>query len=168
MEKKNKKPIFIIICAVVVLAVAGVAIWLIAKNNNNNNSDSKESSSQTENATTKVTSSELATGQVSDEIGYGDFSAMQTLSKAIQNGQKTGAIVSIDGIVSHKVSSYSIGENNPEKSGATYVGTVFNIEDASESDYPKDGERVTIVAKVVEVSPMNFQLVTLKSYVKNR
>lgn len=163
--KNTKKPIApIIICVVVVLVIAGVTIWLVTKNNTNNSSSSGESSSQTEGA--KVTSSELVTGQVSDEIGYGDFSAMQTLSKAIQNGKKTGSIVSVDGIVSHKGKSYSIGENNPDKNG--YIGTVFNIEDGSESDYPKDGDRITITAKVVEISPMNFQLVTLKSFVKPR
>ena len=89
---------------------------------------------------------------------------MRSLSKDIQNGKMTGQIVSIDGLVSHPGSSYSVVQENSD--GTAKIGTVFNIDDAT--NYPAGDARITITAKVVEVSPLNFQLVTLKDFIKEK
>lgn len=160
MEKSNKKITIAIICAVIVLAVTGVAIWLIVKNNG---SPSDSSTSQTD-SDARVTADELLTTTPTVEIAYGDFDAMQALSKDIQNGKMTGKIVSIDGLVNHPGSAYSIVQKSAD--GTTKIGTVFLIDDST--SYPADDTRITVVAKVVEVSPLNFQLVTLKNFVKEK
>ena len=46
------------------------------------------------------------------------------------------------------------------------IGTVFTIQDGDSADYPKDEARIKITAKVMEVSPLNFQLVTLKDFIE--
>ena len=168
-EKTAKKSILPIVIGIfAIIVIVGVA-WFIISRNNGGDKSAENNNSSTVVDDTKVTANELEASKVTENVDYGDYTAMFTLSKAIQNGQKIGAIVSIDGVVSHKVSSYSIGQNNPDKSKdkMDYVGTVFVIQDGDSADYPKDGERVTIVAKVMEVSPLNFQLVTLKNFVKS-
>lgn len=165
--KKAMWPILIGLAAV--LVVVGV-VWLIVRGkgdnsqpeNNNNNAASVEDK-------TKVTAGELAADKVTDKVSFGDYDAMFTLSKAIQNGQKVGAIVSVEGIVSHKLSSYSVVQENPKKAEEgemSQIGTVFTIQDGDSADYPKDEDRIKITAKVMEVSPLNFQLVTLKDFIE--
>ena len=165
--KKAMWPILIGLAAV--LVVVGV-VWLIVRGkgdnsqpeNNNNNAASVEDK-------TKVAAGELAADKVTDKVSFGDYDAMFTLSKAIQNGQKVGAIVSVEGIVSHKLSSYSVVQENPKKAEEgemSQIGTVFTIQDGDSADYPKDEERIKITAKVMEVSPLNFQLVTLKDFIE--
>lgn len=165
---KAVKPILIGLVAIV--AVVAI-VWLIIRqtnNNNGNNNGNSESAAEVKDET-KVTAAELAADKVTDTVSFGDYTAMFTLSKAIQNGQKVGAIVKVDGRVSHKLSSYSVVQDNPKKEEEgemSQVGTVFVIQDAEEADYPKDEDRIEITAKVMEVSPLNFQLVTLKDFVK--
>lgn len=166
MAKNNNKTLIGIIAAVcVVVVVAVVAVVAINSNKGNNSSDSSNSSSNSSNETTtaRVTANELE-NSLDASVMYGDYEKMQSLSKSIQNGEMTGKIVSIDGLVNHPGASYSVVQKNAD--GTTKIGTVFIIDDGTE--YPADGTRISIVAKVVEVSPMNFQLVTLKDYIKEK
>ncbi|MBQ3468250.1 hypothetical protein IJH19_01800 [Candidatus Saccharibacteria bacterium] len=164
--KKSVVPI--LIGAVAILAIVGIVWFIISRNQGGENGNNSNSTSETTDAT-KVTAEELAADKVTDRVSFGDYTAMFDLSKAIQNGQKVGAIVKVDGKVSHKLSSYSVVQENPKKAEEdemSQVGTVFVIQDAESADYPKDEERIEITAKVMEVSPLNFQLVTLKDFVK--
>ena len=165
--KKSMVPILVGLAAI--LAIVGV-VWLVVRGrgsgepqpNGDNNASSVEDK-------TKVTAGELAADKVTDKVSFGDYDAMFTLSKAIQNGQKDSAIVSVEGLVSHKTSSYSVVQENPKKAEEgemSQIGTVFTIQDGEASDYPKDGARIKITAKVMEVSPLNFQLVTLKDFIE--
>ena len=100
-------------------------------------------------------------------VAYGDFEAMQTLSKAIQNGEATGEVVSIDGEVINfaKGMSYSIGEKEPE--GSSRIGTTFVIVGAEEDAYPKDTTHVKFTGKVFfDEDAFSFKLYTLPEYVE--
>ncbi|MDO4527049.1 MAG: hypothetical protein Q4B87_03095 [Candidatus Saccharibacteria bacterium] len=164
----NKKTLVCVLAGVCIVAIIAAVVVLITKintsssQNNSNNSSSANSSDAS--STAKVTATELQTTTPAVEIAYGDFEGMKTLSNNIQNGRMTGQIVSIDGLVNHPGSAYSVVQPNAD--GTTKIGTVFNIDD--DSTYPADDTRITIVAKVVEVSPLNFQLVTLKNFVKEK
>ena len=81
-------------------------------------------------------------------IEYGDYDSMSDLSANIQSARSEGSVVQIDGLVVNYGSgmSYSIVEPNEE--GTARIGTVFKIEGAQDSDYPKDGERVKITGIV--------------------
>ncbi|MDO4889402.1 MAG: hypothetical protein Q4A25_01760 [Candidatus Saccharibacteria bacterium] len=162
--KKSVGPILIGLAAILVIVGAVWFFFIRGKNEepqvNNNNASQVEDK-------TKVTAADLS--KVDETVNFGDYTAMFTLSKAIQNGQKIGEVVKVDGQVSHKTSSYSVVQINPKKDEEgemSQIGTVFTIQDGESSDYPKDEERVEITAKVMEVSPLNFQLVTLKDFVK--
>ena len=91
---------------------------------------------------------------------------MQALSKAIQNGEKEGAIVKIDGYVSNfaKGMSYNIVEKNAAGSGN--IGTSFVIEDLVEDDYPSDGTHVVLTGKVVSNGAMGWNIHTLAEFVQ--
>ncbi len=158
-KEKSQKSLIGIIAAVCVVVVA-IIVTVVVVNNSSKNGSGSESS---ETSSAVVTASELS-GAVDASVMYGDFDGMQALSKDIQNGRMTGKIVSIDGLVNHPGSAYSVVE--PSSDGTTKIGTVFIIDGSAE--YPADGVRISIVAKVVEVSPMNFQLVTLKEYVQEK
>ena len=165
-EKAAKKSLGpILIGLVAILAIVG-AVWFFFIRGKGEEPQTNNNTSQVEDPT-KVTSADL--GKVDGIVNFGDYKTMFELSKAIQNGQKTGEVVKIDGQVSHKLSSYSVVQINPKKGEEgemNQIGTVFTIQDGESSDYPKDEERIEITAKVVEVSPLNFQLVTLKDFVK--
>lgn len=161
--KKSLGPILIGLAAI--LIIVGV-IWFFFIRGKGNDSQIDNNTSRVEDKT-KVVAADLE--KVDESVKFGDYTAMYTLSKAIQNGQKTGEVVKIDGQVSHKTSSYSVVQINPKKGEEgelNQIGTVFTIQDGESSDYPKDEERIEITAKVMEVSPLNFQLVTLKDFVK--
>ena len=166
--KPSNKTLIGIIAAVAIVAVVAVVAVVVINNNKGASapSDPASSTNTSDSASdsTSVTATELSTTTPAATISYGDFDAMQSLSKDIQNGRRTGQIVTIDGLVNHPGTPYSIVE--PSADGKTKIGTVFTIKDSD--TYPADGDRVTITAKVVEVSPMNFQLVTLKDFVKSR
>ena len=111
-----------------------------------------------------VSAADLA--NVTETVAFGDFDTMQALSKAIQNGEKTGTVVQIDGVVSNfsKGMSYSISENKADGSGN--VGTVFVIDDApDESAYPSDGTHVLLTGIVVG-DGASFNIHTLMEFVK--
>lgn len=145
----DKKIIGVIAGVVVVAAVAAVAVVMI----NKNGGSGAGGASLVEDLK-----------KVDAMISFDDYEGMQNLAKDIQNGKMTGKVVEIDGLVSHPGQSYSIVEKSAD--GKQKIGTVFTIDDGDKADYPDDGARVTITAKVVEKESLNFQLVTLKEYVK--
>ena len=145
----DKKIIGVIAGVAVVAAVATVAVVMI----NKNGGSGAGGASLVEDLK-----------KVDAMISFDDYEGMQNLAKDIQNGKMTGKVVEIDGLVSHPGQSYSIVEKSAD--GKQKIGTVFTIDDGGEADYPSDGTRVTITAKVIEKGSLNFQLVTLKEYVK--
>lgn len=169
MDKKaaNKSVVPILIGLAAILVVVGV-VWFIVRGKGDDSQSNTNNGTSVEDKT-KVTAEDLAADKVTDKVSFGDYTAMFTLSKAIQNGQKIGAIVSVEGLVSHKTSSYSVVQDNPKKAEEgemSQIGTVFTIQDGDSADYPKDEARIKITAKVMEVSPLNFQLVTLKDFIE--
>ena len=160
MAKKSNNNLIIGIGAavVVVLVAVGVIIGINAGKGGGESGGDGGGSSQT---TGGLSKSDLANIDV--YVPYGDYDGMQTLSKDIQNGYATGKVVKIDGLVSKPMSSYSIVQASSD--GTKKIGTQFIIEGGSESDYPKDGDRVEIVGKVVENTPLVFVIKTLPEYV---
>ena len=159
MAKDNKKNIIIgVIVAVCIIAIAATIV-VISINSNKSVSESNPDAST---SSARVASQELLEAAPSVEIAYGDYDGMKTLSKDIQNGRRTGEIISVDGLVNHPGSAYAIVQ--PSSDGTTKIGTIFILDDSD--SYPSDGARVTVKGKVVEVSPMNLQIVTLKDFVK--
>lgn len=163
-KAKGSKTTTYIIIGVIVAALIGGGVFLLTRNKGDSgstDSGSAETSEDEGKSTYSVTPTELS-GTKDITIAYGDFEAMKNLASGIQNGEMTGKTVEIDGIVSHPGMSFSITEASSD--GSTKIGTVFIIQD--EPVYPDDGAHIKISAKVVEVSPMNFQLVTLKDFVE--
>lgn len=156
-KTKGSKTMTYAIIGVLAVALIGGGIFLLTRNNGGNNNGGTPEVVEP----TVVTAAEL-NGEKAVTIAYGDYEAMQTLASDIQNGRMTGKIVEIDGIVSHPGTSYSITEANSD--GTAKIGTVFNIKDST--TYPADGKHVRVIAKVIEVSAMNFQLATLKDFVE--
>ena len=157
--KSASKIMTYVLIGLVVAAVVGVIVLIIVNKINESNTPDVQ---DIINSSYKVSKDDLR--NVDAEIAYGDFDAMKNLSKDIQNGKMTGKVVKIDGVVSHPGQSYSIVQKSAD--GKQKIGTVFNIEDSA--DYPADGERVVITAKVLENGAMNFQLYTLKEFVENK
>ena len=157
--KSASKIMTYVLIGLVITAVVGVIVWkVVDKINESNTPDVQDII----NNSYRVSKDDLKNVDV--EVAYGDFDAMKTLSKDIQNGKMTGKVVKIDGLVSHPGQSYSVVEKSAD--GKQKIGTVFNIEDSA--DYPADGERVVITAKVLENGSMNFQLFTLKEFVEKK
>ena len=101
-------------------------------------------------------------------VEFGDYAAMEALSKDIQNGKATGKVVCIDGLVSNfsKGMSYSITEKD-EAAGKS-IGTVFRIKDTEEDAYPTDGTHVKLTGLVTQ-DPDNalmFFIETLPDFVE--
>lgn len=162
-EKQNKNMIIGVAVAAVVLIVVVIAV-LIVKGNGNDSIDSGidtnggTNAGQIENNTTPVRYDDIDVS-----VEYGDYEEMFAQSKSIQNGEMLGKIVKIDGIVSHPMSNYSIGQ---EDENGSFVGTQFVIEGAQDGDYPEDGDHVVITGEVVENSPMYFVIRTSPQYVE--
>lgn len=152
MNKKDKKNKNLWICCVVAaIAVVAVVVGIVvAKGNGGNNGGAPESGFADELKNVDV------------EIEYGDYDAMEELSKDIQNGLATGKVVKIDGIVSHPLSFYSVVELN--ESGTNSIGTRFVIE--GETGYPEDEDHVVITGKVIELEPLIFVIRTTKDFVE--
>ena len=111
-------------------------------------------------------SSYVEYNSVDESIALGDYEGMQTLSKAIQNGEMVGKIVKINGLVSHPMSTYSVVQANAD--GSQKIGTQFIIDGASDADYPQDGDEIVITGEVVENSPMVFVIKTTKNNIEKR
>ena len=154
---KNKTGLVIGIVAVIAVIAIVVGV-IVANNNKSGNGGEAGGTSQTNG----LSAADLA--NVDENIAFGEFDAMQTLSKSIQNGEKVGKVVKIDGLVSKPGSSYSIVQVNAENTKK--IGTKFVIEGAADADYPKDGAHVVITGKVVEDSPMVFIIKTIPAMVE--
>ena len=154
MEKSNKG-LYIGIIAAVILVVA-VIVGVILSNNNSEEIEGGDiSESQIEDGSTFE--------EVDQDIPFGSFEEMQDLSKSIQNGEITGQIVRIEGLVSHPMTKYSIVQVSED--GSQKIGTEFEIEGLDESEYPEDGARVVITGEVVEKEPLYFVIRTNPQYV---
>jgi len=159
-DSKNNSMLYIGIAAVVIIAII-VGVVMAMRNNGGdvgNNGNGGGDTSQT----TGLSAADLANVDITVE--YGDYDAMQELSKAIQNGEMVGKVVKIDGIVMHPATSYSIGQANA--SGSAKIGTQFDIVDAAAAYYPADGDRVVITGKVVEKEPLIYMIETLSDFVE--
>lgn len=157
VEKKNNSLIYICIAVVVIIAiVVGIVIA-----NSNKGEEGEEGGGE---ETSQTVTEELKGEDLEDvdvTIEYGDYEAMYDLSKAIQNGEMTGKVVEIEGIVSHPMTNYSIVEEDEDEGKS--VGTKFIIE--GDEGYPEDGERVIITGKVVEIEPLMYVIKTLPDFV---
>ena len=156
---KNKTGLYVGIAAVIVVIAVIVGV-VIANNKKAGDGGDNGGNSQT----TSLTAADLA--NVDETIAYGDFDAMQTLSKSIQNGEKTGKVVKIDGLVSKPGTTYSIVQEN--EGGTKKIGTKFVIEGADTSAYPKDGAHVVITGKVIEDpnTALSFYIETISEKVE--
>lgn len=153
-KEKNNNGLYICIAVAVVVVIAIVVGVIVANNNKNSGTDGQDNSSQS----SKTDGNEVEYFSTDETIDFGDYEAMEILSKSIQNGEATGRIVKINGIVSHPMRTYSIVQENSD--GTKKIGTQFIIEGADESSYPKDGEHVVITGEVVETDPMVFVIKT--------
>ena len=152
MAKNNKNLYIGIGVAVAVAAIVGVIVVLATRGGGDNGGEPTPNSVLTAGDFTPIEQS----------IEFGDYDAMFTLSKAIQNGEATGKIVEIDGTVSKVGSSYSIMQRNAEDTES--IGTKFTIE-GDDVTYPADGTRVVMVAKVVERKGFYWDLQTIPELV---
>ena len=159
-KAKNNNLLYIGIAAVVVIVVVIGVIVAVKGNGGNNGGDGGDNGGTSQDA--GLTAADLA--KVDVEIEYGDYDGMEELSKAIQNGEMTGKVVKIDGIVMHPGTSYSIGQAN--ESGSAKIGTQFDIVDAAAIYYPADGDRVILIGKVVEKQPLVYMIETLQEFVE--
>jgi hypothetical protein len=173
----DKKKLGVIggIAAVVVIAVI---ITVVAVNSGKGNTDDKGGdkggSSQQDKKdgdgdkkSGTITADDLKNVDVT--IAYGDYEAMESLSKKIQNGEMDGKVVKIDGKVSNfsKGMSYNIGERR--ENGNAFIGTTFTIEDGAEDDYPSDGDQVVITGIVkADDSGLVHTIKTLKAFVEKK
>ena len=157
-KNKNNSLLYIGIAAVVIIAiVVGVVIAM-----RNKGGDAGSNGGNSTSQTAGLSAADLANVDVT--VAYGDYDAMEELSKAIQNGEMVGKVVKIDGIVMHPATSYSIGQAN--ESGSAKIGTQFDIVDAAAAYYPADGDRVVITGKVVEKQPLVYMIETLSEFVE--
>ena len=158
-KAKNNNLIYIGIAVVVVIAVIIGVIVAVTGNSGNNGGDSDNGGTSQD---AGLTVANLA--KVDVEIEYGDYDGMEKLSKSIQNGEMTGKVVKIDGVVMHPGTSYSIGQAN--ESGSAKIGTQFNIVDTAAAYYPADKDRVVITGKVVEKESLYYMIETLQEFVE--
>lgn len=159
MAKKNNNLIYICIAGVVLIAVIIGVIVAVKGNSGNNGGDSNNGGTSQD---TGLTAADLA--KVDVTVEYGDYDGMEKLSKSIQNGEMTGKVVKIDGVVMHPGTSYSIGQAN--EAGSFKIGTQFDIVDAAAAYYPADKDRVVITGKVVEKEPLYYMIETLQEFVE--
>lgn len=159
MAKKNNNLIYICIAVVVVIAVI-IGVIVAVKGNSGNNGGNSDNGGTSQD--TGLTAADLA--KVDVEIEYGDYDGMEKLSKSIQNGEMTGKVVKIDGVVMHPGTSYSIGQAT--EAGSSKIGTQFDIIDAAAAYYPADKDRVVITGKVVEKEPLYYMIETLQEFVE--
>ena len=159
-KSKNNNALYIGIgVAVVVVIVIVIAVVMMNKNKGSDNSGDNGTSDN-------GGSSIVEYNSVDESIDLGDYEGMQTLSKAIQNGEMVGKIVKIHGLVSHPMSTYSVVQENED--GTQKIGTQFIIDDAEEDDYLKDGDEIVITGEVFEVSPMYYAIKTTKKNIEVR
>ena len=151
MRKDNRNLIIGIVVAVVV--VIAIIIGIIVGNSAKPADDGGEPGPSEPTADYSM---------IDEIIGFGDYGAMEIQAKSIQNGEMTGKIVQIDGIVSHPMSKYSIVEEDENGNG---IGTEFVIEGVDEDGYPQDGDHIIITGEIIEKEPLYFVIKTTPEYV---
>ncbi len=155
MAKTKEQPktgLYVGIVALIV--VVAVMIGVVVANQGNGEGGTSQTSSG-------LVAADLANVDVTVE--YGDYDAMQSLAKSIQNGEMEGKVVKINGLVSHPGTIYSVVEENEE--GTQKIGTQFVIADA-EAEYPTDGAHVVLTGKVVQKDPMVYVIQTLNDFIE--
>ena len=76
-------------------------------------------------------------------VEFGDFDAMQKVSKTAQNNQYAeGQIITIDDELSVNFGNAAIGQ----RKDGEFIGTTLEVEGWTEDDYPEDGSRVLVKA----------------------
>ena len=176
MDKKK----IAIIGGIAAVVIVGIIIAVVVANSGKGGDDSGKDGGTSQQKggddkdggddkkTKTITADDLK--NVDETVSFGDYDSQFTLSKAIQNGEKLGKVVKIDGTVSHygKGFSYTVGQKKADGSG--FIGTVFTIEDGEESDYPADGDHVVLTGVVVadEETGLVFTLKTLKAFVEKK
>ena len=171
MDKKKLGIIGGVAAVVIIGVIIAIDVATSTKSDEGGDNKDKNGSSQQEDKKdndkkTSISADDLK--NIDETIDFGDYDAQQTLSKAIQNGEKTGKVVKIEGTVSHfsKGMSFNIGQKKTE--GNQFIGTTFVIEDAvSEDEYPQDGDHVVITG-IVKAEGYAFQIKTLKKFVEKK
>lgn len=162
MAKAKKNNLLYIGIAVVVVIAVVIGVIVAVKGNSGNNGGNSDNGGTSQDA--GLTAADLA--KVDVKIEYGDYDGMEKLSKSIQNGEMTGKVVKIDGVVMHPGTSYSIGQAN--ESGSAKIGTQFDIVDAAAAYYPADKDHVMITGKVVEKQPLVYMIETISEFVEKQ
>ena len=160
---KSKNGLYAGIAVAVVIIVAVVVGVLVA--NRKNNAPAEKDLSETgvvESITDETEPRDFST--IDETIAFGDYDGMMLLSKSIQNGEATGKVVKIEGIVSHPMSNYSIVQMTED--GSRSVGTQFVIEGVDEDGYPQDGESIILTGRVIEKEPMYFVIQTYPDFIE--
>lgn len=155
-KSKNNNALYIGIGVAVVVVIAIVIAVVMMNKNKGSDGDTSGPDG----------SSIVAYDTVDESIELGDYEGMETLSKAIQNGEMVGKIVQVHGLVSQPMSTYSVVQENED--GTQKIGTQFIIDDAEDADYPEDGDEIVITGEVVEKSPMYFVIQTTMNNVEIR
>ena len=157
-KSKNNNVLYIGIGVAVVVVIA--IVIAVVMMNKNKSSDNGGDGGTSDNGGSSI----VEYNSVDESIDLGDYEGMQTLSKAIQNGEMVGKIVKIHGLVSHPMSTYSVVQENED--GTQKIGTQFIIDDAEDDEYPEDGDEIVITGEVVEKSPMYFVIKTTKNNIE--
>lgn len=116
-----------------------------------------------------VTAAELAS--IDASIEYGDYDGMAALSKEIQNGERDGQVVEVDGVVSNFARGMTYNIMEPSADGTQKIGTVFVIDgvegQAEEDVYPADETHIKIVGKVgIDADGIYYLIHTLPEYIE--
>lgn len=100
-------------------------------------------------------------------VAFGDYPAMEAFKKAVDEGQKEGVVVQVDGIVA-KLSDnepYAIVQKSAD--GASQVGVTYFIEWIGDDSYPADGTHVVLSGKVIpDKSASGYGIHTTKEFVR--
>lgn len=147
---KNKTGLYTGIAIAVVVVIA-IIVGVVLANKGGNSGDTGGNPGDAPTTT-------VSFDTIDEEITFGDYDGMFTLSKSIQNGEKVGAVVKIEGTVSHPMSTYSVVQEKAD--GSEKIGTQFIIDGAESDDYPADGDRIVITGEIIENSPMAFVIRT--------
>ena len=158
MAKSKNNALYIGIAVAVVVVIAIVVGIILGTKGSNNGAESGEP------GTSQGTGTTADYSRIDEVVEYGDYEAMEDLSKRILNGEATGEVVQIKGYVAHPMSTYSVMQKNA--SGSMSIGTQFIIKGADDADYPEDGETIVITGEVIEQSPLYFVIQTTPEYIQ--
>ena len=155
---KKKNGLYVGIAAVIAV-VAIVAVAMLVLNGRNDGDNGEGGGTQPVNNS----SQQAKYDNIDVSVKFGDYDEMYAQSKAIQNGEMVGKVIKVEGVVSHPMTKYSIVQENAD---GNKIGTEFEIDGATASEYPNDGDHVIITGEVYEKSPMYFIIKTTPEYVE--